>query len=192
MKKLLLATLVMISTSALADGNNSIGISYALRDSIAGDSDRPNRQGYNLVYAHKFNQNWAADINQQFRTERLNTEDGNNDLRLETGVTYTQPVVDKISVYTRGALGYRFTSTVDHTYYSVEPGVRFQATEPLNLRMGWRYRDSFNDTINFQTHTVRVAAEYALTKEDVLTVGVDRFYGDSQTMGYNLGYVHRF
>ena len=192
MKKLLSALLLVTTVSAWADTNNSLGISYALRDSIAGDKDRPNRQGYNLVYAHRFNSNWAADVNQQFRTERLNTEDGNNDLRLETGVTYTQAVIDKVSLYTRGALGYRFTSTVDHTYYSVEPGIRYQVTDPLNVRMGWRYRDSFNDTFNFQTHTVRVAAEYLLTKEDLLTIGVDRFYGDSETMGYNLGYVHRF
>jgi len=192
MKKLLLVVLTALSTGAWADGNNSIGISYALRDTIAGDNDRPNRQGFNITYAHRFNQSWAVDTNQQFRTERFNTEDGNSSTRVEGGVTYTQKLTDTLAFYTRGGLGYRFTTNDDNTYYSVEPGLRFQTTDALNLRFAWRYRDSFNDRINDQTHTVRLGAEYALTKEDTLSVGVDRFYGDSQLMGYNLGYTHRF
>ena len=192
MKKITLAVLLALSTSVFADTGNSIGISYALRDTIAGDNDRPNRQGFNLMYSHRFNQNWAVDTNEQFRTERFNTEGGNSSTRVEGGVTYTQKLTDTLAFYTRGGLGYRFTTADDNTYYSVEPGLRFQTTDALNLRFAWRYRDSFNDKINDQTHTVRLGAEYALTKEDTLSVGVDRFYGDSQLMGYNLGYTHKF
>lgn len=193
MKKIILAVLLSISTQVLAgDGKNAIQIAYALRDTVASDKDNPNRQGINLRYMRKLTDNITWDAAEEFRTERLNSDNGNSSTRLETGLSYQLPITQDISIYTRGGIGYKFTTSNDNTYYSVEPGVKFQITQPLNLRMAWRYRDSFNDQINDQTHTVRFGAEYALDKESVIVANIDRFYGDSEAIGYTMGYVYKF
>ena len=192
MNKLLVTLLLTLSTVAAADTGNTVGISYALRDTIASDKDNPNRQGINLSFAHKFNSNWAVDINEQFRTERLNSDDGKSSTRLEGGVTYTLPVTQDITFYTRAGLGYKFASSYDAAYYAIEPGIKFQVTQPLNVRVAYRYRNTFNDNIKDKTDTVRIGAEYNLTKEHVITAGIDRFYGDSEAIGYNIGYAYKF
>lgn len=193
MKKLALAILLTISGAAWAgDGKNAVQVAYALRDTVASQSENPNRQGINLRYMRKLTDHITWDLGEEFRTEKLNSDDGKSTTRMETGLAYQLPITHDISVYTRGGIGYKFTTTDDNTYYSVEPGVKFQVTQPLNLRMTWRYRDSFNDKINDQTHTVRFGAEYALDKESVIIANIDRFYGDSEAIGYTVGYVHKF
>lgn len=193
MKTLILAVLLAVSLPATAgDGRNAIQFAYALRDTVGAQSENPNRQGINIKYTRKFTDTVSWDIGQEFRTERFNKEDGNSSTRLDTGLTYQIPLTQTVSVYTRGGIGYKITTSDDNTYYSVEPGVKVQVTQPLNLRMAWRYRDSFNDQINDQTHTVRFGAEYALDKESVITANIDRFYGDSEAIGYTLGYVYKF
>lgn len=193
MKKIALAVLLTISFTARAgDGKNAVQIAYALRDTVASQSENPNRQGINLRYMRKLTDRITWDAGEEFRTEKLNSDDGKSSTRMETGLAYQLPVTSIITVYTRGATGYKFTSADDNTYYSVEPGVKFQVTSALNLRTAWRYRDSFNDKINDQTHTVRFGAEYALDKESVFFANLDRFYGDSEAIGYTVGYVQKF
>lgn len=194
MKKLILLTALM-GVSAISKAESNIAhIQYTLRDTIAGDSNSPNRQGNNFTLGHIFNQNWQVDIVEQFRTEKFNEKngEGNNTIRLESGVTYNQSLNDLISLYTRGSLGYKITNTQDHTYYSVESGANIHVIEPLILRIGYRYRDSFSQEYFDKTNTVRLGAQYSINKESFISVGIDRFYGDSQLMGYNLGYGVRF
>lgn len=194
MKKLVLAVaLTLTSLAAVAEGNFA-HIQYALRDTIAGDQGQTNRQGVNFTVGHNFNKNWQVDIGEQFRTEKFNEDKGagNNTTRLEMGATYTQPLNDTFSLYTRGAVGYKLTANQDHTYFSTETGANIHVTEPLTLRVGYRYRDSFSQEYFDKTNTVRLGAQYALSKESFISAGVDRFYGDSQVMGYNLGYGVRF
>jgi hypothetical protein len=193
MKKILLAVFLTASVTATAgDGKNSIQFAYALRDTVGDQSENPNRQGINIKFSRKITDSLTWDAGQEFRTERLNSEDGTSSTRLDTGLSYQIPVTSAVSVYTRGGVGYKFTTNDDNTYYSVEPGIKLQVTDPLNIRFAWRYRDSFNDRINDQTHTVRFGAEYALSKESVLTANIDRFYGDSEAIGYTVGYVIKF
>ncbi len=193
MKKFILTVLLAISIPTSAgDGRNAIQFAYALRDTVGAQSENPNRQGVNIKYTRKFTDAISWDLGQEYRTERFNKEDGNSSTRLDTGLTYQIPLTQTVSLYTRGGIGYKITTSDDNTYYSVEPGVKFQVTQPLNLRMSWRYRDSFNDQIKDQTHTVRFGAEYALDKNSVITANLDRFYGDSEAIGYTFGYVHKF
>ena len=202
MKKIMLAiALVTASLTAQAAQpvtpaaeDNFVHLQYTLRDTVAGDQGQTNRQGINLTLGHRFNNGLTLDIGEQFRTEKLNEDKGagNNTTRLESGLTYTLPVNDLISVYTRGAIGYKFTANQDFTYYSVEPGVNLQATKDLSFRVGYRYRDSFSQEYFDKTNTVRVGAQYNLTKTSFVTAGVDRAYGDSQFLGINLGYGVNF
>lgn len=191
MKKVILAILLTIAVTAQAEDNrNAVHIQYAFRDTVADSADKPNRQGVNFTFSRKVLDQLTWDINNQFRSE--NGSAGHESNRLETGLAYQAPLAQDIVFYTRTAVGYKFTDNLDNTYYSIEPGVKFQLTSPLNVRVGYRYRDSFNDKISDQTNTVRLGSEYALDKTQTLTFGVDRAWGDSEFVGYHAGYAVKF
>lgn len=190
-RSILLAVLLAISTGAYAEGNFA-HIQYTFRDTVASNSDDVNRQGANFTFGTTVSPGVVLDINNQFRTERLNSDTGSSSNRLEAGVTKQFDLTNNVAVYGRGALGQKFASDEDHTYYSVEGGVRTQLTSALNVRAGYRFRDSFSDSYFDKTNTIRLGAEYALNKTSALTLGVDRAYGDSEFIGYNAGYVVRF
>lgn len=196
MKKILIA--VVLATTAftaqadqpITAPNTFIHGQYTFRDSIASNKDDANRQGINLTVGRNIGYGIQLDGGVQVRNE--NGAVGRDTTRLESGATYQFGLTKDVVLYTRGALGYKLTDQEDSTYYSVEPGVRYQLTPDLNLRAGYRYRTAFNDSIFDKTNTVRFAAEYNLNKTQSLTAGVDRFYGDNETLGVNLGYVVRF
>ena len=192
MKKLVLVLALLASFNAFAE-DNFAHIQYTFRDTIAGDQGNTNRQGINLTFGRNITNNWQVDIGEQFRTEKFNEDKGagNNTTRLEAGTTYTQPLNNMFSLYTRGAIGYKLTADQDYSYYSVESGANIHVIEPLTLRVGYRYRDSFSQEYFDKTNTVRLGAQYALNKTSFLSAGIDRAYGDSQFLGVNLGYgVH--
>lgn len=196
MKKILSAVaLLVVSVGAMADQpitapDSFIHGQYTFRDSIASDKEDPNRQGINLTVGRNIGYGIQLDGGVQVRNE--NGAYGRDTTRLETGATYQFGLTQDVVLYTRGALGYKLTDQEDSTYYSVEPGVRYQVTPALNLRAGYRYRTAFSNSIFDKTNTVRFGAEYTLSKTQSLTAGVDRFYGDTETLGVNLGYVVRF
>lgn len=193
MKKLVLVLALLTSFNAFAE-DNFAHIQYTFRDTIAGDQGNTNRQGINLTFGRNITNNWQVDIGEQFRTEKFNEDKGagNNTTRLEAGTTYTQPLNNMFSLYTRGAIGYKLTADQDYSYYSVESGANIHVIEPLTLRVGYRYRDSFSQEYFDKTNTVRLGAQYALNKTSFLSAGIDRAYGDSQFLGVNLGYGVRF
>ena len=190
-RSILLAVLLAMSTGAYAEGNFA-HIQYAFRDTVASNSDDTNRQGANFTFGTTVSPGVVLDVNNQFRTERLNSDTGSSSNRLEAGVTSQLNLTNDIAVYGRGALGQKFATSEDHTYYSVEGGVKTQLTSALNVRAGYRFRDSFNDSVFDKTNTIRLGAEYALNKTSALTLGIDRAYGDSEFIGYNAGYVVKF
>ena len=195
MKKLVLAVALTVASFSAVAEDNFAHLQYTFRDTIAGDQGNTNRQGINLTLGRKLADNLSVDIGEQFRTEKLNEDKGagNNTTRFEAGATYSVPVLDQyVSVYTRGAVGYKFAATEDFSYYSIEPGVKFQPTKEFSARVGYRYRDSFSQAHFDKTNTVRVAAQYDLTKDTFATAGIDRSYGDSQFLGVNLGYGVKF
>jgi len=174
------------------DGKNFAHIQYTFRDTIADNKADTNRQGVNFTIGRKVLDNLTIDLGEQFRTERLNGDAGVNTTRLESGATYTYGLVKGIELYTRGGLGYKVTSNQDYTYYSVEPGIKYALTDALSVKTGYRFRDEFFDSYNEKTNTVRLGAEYAIAKDQSLTLGVDRSYGASDFVGYNLGYMIKF
>lgn len=190
-RSILLAALLTMSTSVFAEGNFA-HIQYTFRDTVASNSEDPNRQGANFTFGTTVYPGIVLDVNNQFRTERLNTDNGSNSNRLEVGVTKVFEVTNDVAVYGRGAIGQKFATSEDHTYYSVEGGVRTQLTSALNVRAGYRFRDAYSESYNDKTNTIRLGAEYALNKTSALTLGIDRAYGDSEFIGYNLGYVVKF
>lgn len=189
MKKFILVLALMLGSS-LAQAENFVHGQYTFRDTIAGQSGEPNRQGVNLTVGHRFNNGIVLDAGTQFRQE--NGAAGKDSTRLESGLSYNLPVTEDVSFYTRGALGYKVTDADDFTYYSVEPGLKYQVASDFSLRAGYRYRTAFSDSYKDKTNTVRLGAEYALSKTDSVTLGLDRAYGDSEFYGVNVGYAVKF
>jgi hypothetical protein len=196
MKKTLIATLIAglsFGTVALAeDGKNFAHIQYTFRDTIADNKADTNRQGVNFTLGRRVLDNLTIDLGEQFRTERLNNDNGVSTTRLETGATYSYNLLPAVSLYTRGGLGYKVTSNQDYTYYSVEPGVRYSVTDAVAVNVGYRFRDAFSDAYVEKTNTVRFGASYAIAKDQALTLGIDRSYGASDFIGYNAGYMIKF
>jgi len=192
-KSLLVALALLASTSVMAeDAKNFAHIQYTLRDTIADDKADPNRQGVNFTLGRNIGNGITLDLGEQFRTERLNSDNGVSTTRLESGATYQFGLTKDISLYTRGGLGYKVTSNQDYTYYSVEPGIKYSLTDALAVKAGYRFRDAFSDAHIEKTNTVRFGAEYAIAKDQALTLGIDRSYGASDFVGYNAGYVVKF
>jgi hypothetical protein len=192
MKKILLATLLATSFNAIAEENSFVHGQYTFRDTISSDSANPNRQGVNLIIGHKVAPNITVDLGSQFRTEKLNSENGSSSNRLEAGASYGYAINQDVALYVRGALGEKFSALDNFSYYSVEPGVKAQLTSNIVGKVGYRYRDSFGDSKADKTNTFRVGVEYALNKTNAITTSVDRSYGDSEFVGYNVGYLVKF
>lgn len=193
MKKALLVALAVFSTLAFAEdkpAKNFIHLQYAYRDTVASDKADPNRQGVNFTFGSKLLDNLTWDVNNQFRSE--NGQNGNETNRLETGLSYQYGVLKDVALYTRGAVGYKYTNGADYSYYSVEPGVKVQLTSPLAVKVGYRFRDSFSDSYLDQTNTLRLGAEYTLSENTAVTAGLDRSWKDSEFVGANAGYVVKF
>jgi opacity protein-like surface antigen len=192
MKYSLLA-LALFSTFAMAEDNRNFAhLQYTFRDTIADDKGNPNRQGVNFTLGRNIGYGITLDVNQQFRTERLNSSEGKSSTRLETGASYQYGLTKDFAVYTRVAIGDKFTATDDYLYYSIEPGIKYTVTPELTTKVAYRYRDSFIDSKDEKTDTVRFGVEYALAKDQALTFNIDRSYGASEFIGYNVGYAVKF
>jgi hypothetical protein len=183
--------LFLVSMSASA-ADNMFHTQYTLRDTVAGQRDKSNRQGVNFTLMHKVSPNLIIDIGSQSRTDQFNRNVGTYANRLETGATLIRNISTDYGVYARGALGQKFTNITDNAYFSMETGLRAQVNSALLGRVAYRFRDSFKDNKRDQTNTIRLAAEYTVTPTSVFTLGIDRSYGDSEFLGYNLGYLLKF
>ena len=193
MSKTLLALLLAVSAvPAMADHHNFAHVQYTFRDTVDSNSQNTNRQGVNFTVGRQVANNLTVDFGEQFRTEKLNNNDGVSTTRIESGVTYAYGLTNRVSLYTRGGLGYKFNADSDYSYYSIEPGAKLDLANGFVVKAGYRFRDSFNNSYNEQTDTVRLGADYTLAKNQTVTLGIDRSYGASEFIGYNLGYLVKF
>ena len=114
--------------------------------------------------------------------------------RLEAGVTGAVPV-GPVGVYTRVALGQKYTNTTNFTYYSVEPGVTaaVPGVAGLTAKVGYRFRSASDSGLyNDQTHTVRTGVSYALSNVDSSGVRYDRVKGDNDQKIWAVSYTRGF
>jgi long-subunit fatty acid transport protein len=154
-----------------------------------GDHGARDSNNYALSVKESFNKTFAGDIEftayQQDGTKALSN-------RLEAGVTGSMPV-RSVNLYTRVAVGEKFTNGANFGYYSVEPGVVYNFTNKLSGKVGYRFRNGFGDNGNLDTtHTARAGVSYAITKNDSIGVRYDLMRGDSFNHSYNLAYTHSF
>lgn len=179
MKKFIAMATLLAASTAFAQGFGSV--EYGNRDGVDGGADS---NSVKVTLGSKINENVSVDVSSRFAKQDGSTS--NNTTRLEAGVTGTMPLASGFSIYTRGAVGERFTSTGDNSYYSVEPGIKYAVTPSLTTKVGYRYRDAFTSGNDDLTRAWRLGAEYALTKQYSVGVGYDRVRGDSNFNAVNL------
>ena len=114
--------------------------------------------------------------------------------RFEVGGTATVPLFGPIGGYTKVAVGQKYSTSGQFTYYSIEPGVTMPLSSSLTAKVGYRFRTAAdNPNVNKDTtDTVRVGVTYAIDKVRAVGVRYDRITGDSRQDGYNVFYSHSF
>jgi outer membrane autotransporter protein len=95
-------------------------------------------------------------------------------------------------VYGRGAVGEKFKTASNYTYYSVEPGVKYAVTPALSVKGGYRYRAATDSANADTTRTWRAGVEYAVNKNYFVGLGYDRVRGDSNYNATNVSVGFKF
>ena len=191
MKKLLaILAMATISSGAFAA---SATIEY---ENINGVQNTPTDQrNINLTVRENINANFVGDV-QLSNTANVgsNNNDAASSFRAETGLTglYDVPYA---KLYTRVAIGQKYTTSTNFTYYSVEPGVIVPfGTTGLSAKVGYRFRTAMTNenTYNDTTDTARIGLAYDITKKDQVAVRFDRIRGDVQQNAWNFNYTRGF
>jgi hypothetical protein len=192
MKKILaILAMATISSGVFAA---SATIEY---ENINGVGSTPKDQrNVNLTVRENINANFVGDV-QLSNTANVGS-DGNKDaassFRAETGLTGLYDL-GPANLYTRVAIGEKYSTTTNFAYYSVEPGVivPFGSTG-LSAKVGYRFRTAISDanTYNDTTDTTRIGLAYDITKKDQVAVRFDRVRGDSQQNAWNFNYTRGF
>jgi opacity protein-like surface antigen len=185
MKKLIAMALFLAAGTAFAGGFGSV--EYSDRDGVNGGADA---RATKVTMGTDINQMLKADVSLRQKT---NTDNDLSDTRLEAGLTATQPVGGTgLSIYGRGAVGEKFKTSANYSYYSVEPGVKYAVTPVLSVKAGYRYRAAMDSANADTTRTYRLGAEYALTKNYFVGLGYDQVRGDSEYNATNVTVGFKF
>lgn len=176
----------MQSLSAQADSFGSIEYNY--RDGYD-ENGGAIVNGYSLNLGTYLTETTAVDLSTKFRQDK-DTSDTNT--RLEAGLTQYVVVTDWLKLYGRAAAGTRFDNTDDFNYWSAEAGGVIPLSSCLSVKLGYRYRDSLESDIEYQTDTIRASVTYAISENSSVFLGYDHFTGDANVNGVNVGYAFKF
>jgi long-subunit fatty acid transport protein len=183
--KNVLVTAALLAATTLA---SAASITVELQDQ-QGDRGARDSTNYSLSVKESINKTFAVDLG--FTAYQQDTTKALSD-RLEAGITGTRPV-GPVGLYTRVAVGEKFTNGTNFGYYSVEPGVTYNFTDKVTGRVGYRFRNGFGDNGNLDTtHTARAGVSYAITKNDSVGVRYDQVRGDAFNHSFNFAYTRSF
>lgn len=188
MKMIKAAAIVAAITSTSAFAGSFGSIEYNFRDGV-GQNDGTRVNGYTMNLGTYVTDTTSVDISTKFRQDN-STSDTNT--RLEVGLTQYIPVCDWLKVYGRAAVGNRFNDTDDFNYWSAEAGGVVPISKNWSVKIGYRYRDAMEQDIAYETDTIRTSITYAVSENASVFLGYDRFRGDSDMNGVNVGYAFKF
>jgi predicted porin len=185
MKKIVIATLALMSSLAFA------GTATFEGSKVNGLDGAKDAMSTNFAISETVNKTFS--VHTQLTSQQ---SDGTNAVstRLEVGGTATVPVYGPVTGYTRVAVGQKYSTTGQFTYYSIEPGLSVPLTSSLTAKVGYRFRTAAeNPNVNKDTtDTVRIGVSYALNKEHAVGVRYDRMTGDSRNDSVNIFVTRSF
>jgi hypothetical protein len=184
MKKILGITAMLFAGAALA---GSVTIEGAKLNTIGGNDQMNSNFTLSESINNTFSVHTQLSSSQTDNTNAVST-------RLEVGGTATAPLFGPVSGYTKVAVGQKYSTSGQFTYYSIEPGVTMPLSSSLTAKVGYRFRTAAENANknNDTTDTVRVGLTYAIDKVRAVGVRYDRITGDSRQDGYNVFYSHSF
>jgi hypothetical protein len=183
MKKMLLAVLVLISSTAMAD-------SVTLGVGITNNSNNTQSQDLNVKYIHEFNKNIDADV---LVNNAKNTTNQLLQTQYETGLRYKFLINQNFIPYIRPSLGTVETSgRTSLNYVGLESGIiaRPLANE-LFIRADYTPMTSLNYD-NFNMHLTRAWVGYDITQKDSVAVRKDWMNGSIEFNSIYLFYTRKF
>lgn len=177
-----------LAMSAPVFADSFASVAYNFRDGV-GQDDGTRINGYELRLGTDIAENTSVDLGSVFRTTEGVSD---TQVRAELGLTQTLPLRDTLGLYARLTLGNEFTDADDFAYYSAEAGATVRFCESWRASLGYRYRDAAEQDIAFETQTIRAQVSRSLTQNSEVFLGYDRFAGDFDGNGVNLGFRVNF
>ena len=183
---MLLTTILALFTSGVFAASASLEV-----QDLAGKNTTPDMKAAILSVKENVSKNFIGDIT--FTDVRIST---NNAIvnRLEAGLTGSMPLVGPFTGFIRTAVGQRYSSVSDFSYYSITPGVRAPiGNTGFHTSVSYRYRNAFDATANTDlTRTWRGDLGYDITKQDRIGISYMNVSGDAQQDIYAINYSRRF
>jgi len=187
MKKLLALVAILATGSVFAASGT---IEY---QNIDGKSNTPTDQNqYSLTVKESINKNFVGDLGISQTSNKTSGADTLASTRTEAGVTGSTSLFG-VTPYTRLALGQKFTSATNFTYYSVEPGVAVPVgSTGVTAKVGYRFRNAIDTSNNDTTRTWRAGLSYDLTAKDQIGIRYDKMRGDTNQNIVAVNYTRGF
>jgi hypothetical protein len=183
-KMLAFAALVSIAEFASAQ---SVTVGYAYRDLDAGTSDHQTSLSVKTASFGSFTGDIGIQAAQSDATNVITN-------RTELGLTYGHPLSSSLKADLRVGHGWKAKSGSTATqYYVVEPSVTAKLGDtPMSVKLGYRYREAYSNTVADTSNTTRLSVGYALTAKDSISLGRDWQRGDGALTQTSLQYTRAF
>jgi hypothetical protein len=199
-KTLICATAIsaLLSTSAIAKIGAYGGLGYSYY-SGSGDSSGIDANAYDLKLGTQVNTNLDVEIKTEFQ-DITEYDLNNNQLEVALVPHLAIPsVTNGFGIYGRVGLGYNWLSgktqvNEDFSYGSIEPGVYYKffgETNPSRVSLGYRYRNSFDDT-KYETNSAVLGGEYAIDSTNSIVANYTYADGDESYNQFSIGYLAHF
>lgn len=213
MKKIIALTMTLTTLPVMAVENYAAqsgvygGVNYTYQSGI-GDNSGESSNGYGLTLGGSPLKWLDLEVKSEFSTINLNDDNStfNNFLKFD-GYTATNNQLEAAAVpyygvnniwglYARGAIGQNWANNLtDFTYGSIEPGVYFAPKgqkNPTRINVGYRYRGSFDNDVNYNTNSAILKGEYAFNDRDSIVGQYEYVSGDVEYNLFRIGYLARF
>jgi len=187
MNKLTLAVLLALS-AVTAQAESQLNFIKMEAVNYSYQSSPNDKTGVNLQVGHEIQPGVKIDVKQEFRVEE-NTKKISN--RFEGGVAYEEKI-PFVTVGVRGAIGEKYTSGDNYSYYLVEPSVAYDVTDTTKVKVSYRYRDAFDSAIVDRTNTYKVGVDYKLAYNTIIGASVGKTTGDSEYTSLQGGLTYKF
>lgn len=192
MKKLTIAGAIAVALSSMpAMSENfasqpigfNIDLNYQYQDNMDHSLDETNQYGFGAGYTPY---NW---LELDLRTDTVIGDNRLDSNRLEGSATVYYGFTDMFGAYGQADLGQLWTNSDDFAYGAVGVGGYLKPYGPTSntqIKLGYRYRDSFDD-VDYETNSLVLGAEYAITNAHSVTVGYEYVDGvDNDLLEQNL------
>jgi hypothetical protein len=188
MKKIL----AILAMATISSGVFAASATMEYQD-INGVQNTPTDQrNIQLTVKEAINKTFTGDVQLSNTWNNTSTSDAASSFRAEGGLTGSVPLIANVSAYTRAAVGQKFTTTTNFTYYSVEPGVSLPLGAGFSAKVGYRFRSAFDTANNDTTRTWRAGLGYDIDKNNAVGLGYDQVRGDSNQNIVKVSYTRGF